>query len=78
MSPVDWRMERRKFAGFTGTGFAQPMGAPRSGKSSVPMGSMWGTGFRVSRPSRAAVSSPSRHADHAWKNSWNVRESRRT
>ena len=40
------------------------------------MGSMWGTGFRVSRPGRAAVSSPSRHADHAWKNSWNVRESK--
>ncbi len=78
MSPVDWRTERRKFAGFTGTGFAQPIGAPRSGRSKVPTGSMCGTGFRVSRPRRAAVSSPSRQADHAWKNSWNVRESRST
>ena len=48
----------------TGTGLAQPIsGKPvvmaSSGNSSVPMGSMCATGFKVSRPSMRAVGSPS-------------------
>ena len=55
---------------FTGVGFAQPMtGAfeiiAMSGRRSVPMGSVWTTGFSETRPRRLAVSSPSRLADHA-------------
>ncbi len=51
-----------KYRGSTGTGFAQPKTkAPDRlviTKTSKPIGSMWGTGFRVNLPIRRAVGSP--------------------
>ena len=67
-------MERRKFAGFTGTGFAQPMGAPRSGKSSVD-GIDVGDGVQ-GEPAEPLPCRPRAATRTTWKNSWNVRESR--
>lgn len=39
------------------------------GRASVPIGSMWERGFRVSLPSALAVGSPSLSAAQAWANS---------
>ena len=66
--------------GFTGTGFAQPMSGrfvniAIGGNSSVPIGSMWTTGFNDTRPGEA-VGSPRASADQAWAASWNDNESR--
>ena len=67
MSRFGWR--RRWKA--TGTGLAQPntKGEPSStsmpGRTSVPNGSTWRTGLKLTRPSRRAVSSPSRSAIQA-------------
>ncbi len=55
----------------TGTGLAQPntKGEPNSsrmpGRTSVPNGSTWRMGLKLTRPSRRAVSSPSRSAIQA-------------
>jgi hypothetical protein len=53
----------------TGTGFAQPNSSPlvpmatlltriRIGTTTVPIGSMWRSGFRLMRPCACAVMSP--------------------
>ena len=47
----------------TGTGFAHPNKGPptassKPGTSTVPMGSMWRSGFKLKRPSISAVRSP--------------------
>src|SRR5690606_37048947 len=72
---------REKLAGFTGTGLAQakrtePVETTWSaGRRRVPRGSICGTGFRVIRPSLAAVSSPSLKAEAACAHSCTERES---
>ncbi|OPY90859.1 MAG: hypothetical protein A4E73_02291 [Syntrophaceae bacterium PtaU1.Bin231] len=55
------------FAIFTGTGFAQPK--PKMKSISVPIGSRWRRGFRVSLPIHLAVMSPIREATHPWASS---------
>ena len=73
----------RKFQGLIGTGFAQPKRsgpipesvATRSitpGTMIVPIMSMWGSGFTVTRPSERAVGSPRRSAAQPWADSWSV------
>jgi len=47
---------RRMTSGFIGTGFAQPK--PNRISSSVPIGSRWLSGLRVSLPAKRGVSSP--------------------
>ena len=41
--------------------------------STVPIGSMWTSGFRLTRPASRAVWSPMREAVHAWAASWKLR-----
>ena len=60
------RRSRRKS---TGTGLAKPniirppdASSSIAGRITVPNGSMWRSGLKVTRPSRWAVSSPSRQA----------------
>jgi hypothetical protein len=65
-------------------GFAQPSsGTPPqkiciSGMRTVPTGSMWTSGLRLTRPWRAAVSSPICSAIQPWADSWTLREKSRT
>src|SRR5260370_18292591 len=73
MSRRGWRSR----CGSTGTGLAYPkMGsparAPMAGKMIDPNGSMWGSGFRVRRPARFAVSSPNQEATTPWLTSWRM------
>ena len=60
----------RRRDGFTGTGLPQPN--PTMSSITVPAGSRCRFGLSVTRPSRAAVSSPSRNAVTACDASWNV------
>ena len=48
------------------------------GMSTVPMGSMWTSGLRLTRPGSRAVSSPMREAIQAWADSWKERLKSRT
>jgi len=57
-----------KFAGFTGTGFPQPK--PKRRRNSIPNGSVWARGSRVSLPERRGVGSPSFVAAQLWAYSW--------
>ena len=43
----------------------------------VPKGSMWGMGFKVSRPARLAVSSPKSRAMAPWDTSWRMTDGTR-
>src|SRR6266566_8670043 len=68
---------QRSLFGFVFTGLPQPMNpAPESdmisGSITVPSQSTWASGFSVTRPSRAGVSSPRRVATQAWANSCGV------
>ncbi len=61
----------------TGTGFAQPNRKPPSqssnaGTSTVPIGSMWRIGLRLSRPCISAVRSPNCLATQPCATSWTV------
>ena len=63
-----WRLGLRRLAKFTGTGLAQPKMKPpptslesassTSGTATVPIGSIWRIGFRLTRPCEYAVRSP--------------------
>ena len=55
---------RWKRAGLIGTGLAQPI--PPIRNAIEPIGSRCASGFMVSRPASAAVSSPRRQAAQAW------------
>src|SRR5688572_26052561 len=76
------RGSRRLFM-LTGTGLAQPIsGSPLmaeiTGSSTVPIQSMWTSGFSETRPSIRAVGSPSLSAVQACAASWMVSEIRST
>ena len=49
-------------------------GTSRAGTIKVPTGSTWASGLRVSRPARAAVSSPKARATQPWETSWRMME----
>lgn len=72
-----------KLKGLTGTGLAQPksIGEPekikRAGKRMVPIGSMWGMGFRVNLPAASAVLSPNLRAIYPCMTSWIITENKR-
>ena len=72
-----WLRGLRRRPTVTGTGFAQPK-KPQpdrtmiAGTSSVPIGSTWRTGFRLSRPARFAVSSPNADATQPCEISWRI------
>lgn len=69
-----------KFKGLTGTGLAQPKSTLEPeriairGKSIVPIGSIWGRGFRVILPALSAVWSPKCLAAKPWATSWTMTE----
>lgn len=73
-----------KLKGLTGTGLAQPksMGEPenikRAGKRMVPIGSMWGMGFKVNLPAASAVLSPNLKAMYPCITSWIMTEKSKT
>jgi hypothetical protein len=72
-----------RLKGFTGTGLAQPKGGAfiktrRSGSRTVPKGSIWAIGLRVTRPMLRAVSSPNFEAAQPCAASWMVMAKRRT
>ena len=74
-----WLRGLRRRLRFTGTGLAQPkkpnpLRASRPGTSSVPIGSTWASGLKVSRPARLAVSSPNARATQPWEISWRMIE----
>lgn len=69
-----------KLKGFIGTGFAPPIIKLvgriiiKSGKITVKKGSIWGIGFKVSRPIFFAVGSPREYAAIPWAYSWKTAE----
>src|SRR5437879_2754033 len=74
-----WLRGSRSLRTLTGTGLAHPKGgAPEStrmaGRIRVPKRSTWGTGLRVRRPARRAVSSPNSRARAPCDTSWRMIE----
>src|SRR4051812_31041907 len=72
---IMWTRGLRIRRATTGTGFAQPnTGAPltarNSGRTTVPIGSTWRIGLRLSRPRRRAVGSPKALATQPCATSW--------